>query len=50
MKQLVLAAAFMGIGTVIGALADNTSSTANAQFAPSSVQSGDAMTSASDQP
>ena len=44
MRHLLLAAAFMGIGTVIGALSsDNTNSTANAQFAPPSVQSGDAL-------
>jgi len=44
MRHLLLAAAFMGTGTVIGALAANTTtSTANAQFAPPSVQSGDAL-------
>jgi hypothetical protein len=44
LKQLVLGAALVGIGTVIGALSsDNTNGTANAQFAPSSVQSGDAL-------
>jgi hypothetical protein len=44
MKQLLLGAALVGIGTVIGALSsDNTSGTANAQFAPPSGQSGDAL-------
>ena len=44
MKQLVLGSALVGIGTLIGALfSDNTSGTANAQFAPPSVQSGDAL-------
>ena len=43
MKHLVHAAAFMGIGAVIGALAAKTSSTANAQLAPPSVQSGAAL-------
>ena len=43
MKQLIFCAALVGIGTVIGALSsDNTNGTANAQFAPPSVQSGDA--------
>jgi hypothetical protein len=42
MKQLLLGAAFVGIGIVIGALtSDNTNGTANAQFAPPSTQSGD---------
>ena len=37
-------AALVGIGTVIGALSsDNTSGTADAQFAPPSGQSGDAL-------
>ena len=44
MKQLVLGAALVSIGTVIGALSsDNANGTANAQFAPSSTQSGDAL-------
>jgi hypothetical protein len=44
MKQLALAEAFVGIGAFIGALSsDNTNVTANAQFAPPSVQSGDAL-------
>ena len=44
MKQLVLGAAFVGIGTVIGALtSDNTNGTANAQLAPPSTKSGDAL-------
>ena len=44
MKQLLLGAALVGIGTVIGAVSsDNTNGTANAQFAPPSVQSGDAL-------
>jgi hypothetical protein len=35
MKQLLLGAALVGIGTVIGALSsDNINGTANAQFAP----------------
>ena len=43
MKQLVLGAALVGIGTVIGALSsDNNKGTANAQFAPP-MQSGDAL-------
>ena len=43
MKQLVLAAALVGTGIIVGALtSDNTNGTANAQF-PSSVQSGDAL-------
>ena len=44
MKQLLLGAALLVIGTVIGALSsNNTNVTANAQFAPPSVQSGDAL-------
>ena len=44
MKQFVLSAALLGIGTVIGALSsDNTSGTANAQFTPLGGQSGDAV-------
>ena len=44
MKQLVLGAVLVGTGIIIGALSsDNTNSTANAQFAPLSVQSGDAL-------
>jgi len=43
MKQLVLNAALVGMGAVIGALSSNTTSgTANAQFAPSA-NSGDAL-------
>ena len=44
MKQLLLGAALVGIGTVIGAISSNTNNgTANAQFAPPSVQAGDAL-------
>jgi hypothetical protein len=44
MKQLLIGAALVGIGTVIGAITSNdVSSMANAQFAPPSVQSGDAL-------
>ena len=44
MKQLILDAALVGVGTVIGALSSNTTNgIANAQFAPPSVQSGDAL-------
>ena len=44
MKQLILGAALVGIGTVIGAITSNdVSSMANAQFAPPSSQSGDAL-------
>ena len=44
MKQLVLGAGLVGIGTVIGALSsDNPNARANAQLAPPSVQSGDAL-------
>ena len=44
MNNTVLAAGLIGIGIIIGALSsDNTTSTANAQFAPPSVQSGDAL-------
>ena len=44
MKQLVLGAALVGTGTAIGALSSgNTNATANAQFAPHSVQLGDAL-------
>jgi hypothetical protein len=43
MKQLLLGAALVGIGTVIGALSSNSiKGTASAQFAPP-VQSGDAL-------
>ena len=43
MKQLLLGAALVSIGTVIGALSsDNNKGTANAQFAPP-MQSGDAL-------
>ena len=42
MKQLLLGAALVGIGTVIGALSSNNANgTANAWFAPPGVQSGD---------
>jgi hypothetical protein len=44
MKHIFLGAALVGVGTVIGAVSSNTNgSTANAQFAPPSVQSGDAL-------
>ena len=44
MKQILLGAALVGIGTVIGALSSNTThGTASAQFAPPSTQSGDAL-------
>ena len=44
MKQLLLGAALVSIGTVIGALSsENTNSTANAPFAQPSGQSGDAL-------
>ena len=44
MKQLVLGAALVGTGIIIGAItSDTTNGTANAQFAPPSVQSGDAL-------
>jgi leucyl aminopeptidase len=44
MKQFVLGAALVGVGTVIGAVSsDNTTGTANAQFASPSTQSGDAL-------
>jgi hypothetical protein len=44
MKQLVLGAALVGTGIIIGALSsNNTNATANAQFAPPSGQSGDAL-------
>ena len=44
MRQIILGAALVGVGTVIGALSTSTSSsTANAQFAPASSQSGDAL-------
>jgi hypothetical protein len=44
MKQLLLGAALVGVGTIIGALSlDNTKGTANAQFASPSAQSGDAL-------
>ena len=44
MKQLILGAALVGIGTVIGAITSNdVNTTANAQFAPPSTQSGDAL-------
>jgi hypothetical protein len=44
MKQVLLNAALIGIGTVIGMLFSNSSKNmANAQFAAPSVQSGDAL-------
>ena len=44
MKQILLGAALVGTGIIIGALTtDNTNGTANAQFAPPSGQSGDAL-------
>ena len=44
MKQLLLGAALVGTGIIIGALSSNTTNgTANAQFAPPSGQSGDAL-------
>ena len=44
MKQLLLGAALVDVGTVIGAVSSyNTNATANAQFAPPSGQSGDAL-------
>ena len=44
MKQLILGAALVGIGTIIGAITSNdVSSMANAQFAPPSSQSSDAL-------
>ena len=44
MKQLILGTGLVGVGILFGALSsDNTNSTANAQFAPPSTQSGDAL-------
>ena len=44
MKQLLLGAALVGTGIIIGAVSsDNTNGTANAQFARPGVQSGDAL-------
>ena len=44
MKQLLLGAALVSLGTVIGALSSNTpSGSAVAQFVPPIVQSGDAL-------
>ena len=44
MKQFILGAALVGMGTVISALSsDNTNGLANAQFAPPGGQSGDAL-------
>ena len=44
MKQFLLGAALVSVGTVIGALsAGNTNGTANAQFSSPSAQSGDAL-------
>ena len=42
MKQFLLGAALVGIGTVIGAVFSNNTS-ANAQYAPPGGQSGDAL-------
>ena len=44
MKQFVLGAALVGVGTVIGALSsDNTNAIANAQLVPPNTPSGDAL-------
>jgi hypothetical protein len=44
MKQLLLGAALVGIGTITGAVSsDNNNGIANAQFSPPSGQSGDAL-------
>ena len=44
MKQLLLGAALVGVGTVIGALSSNTyKDTANAQFSRPRTQSGNAL-------
>ena len=44
MKKLMLGAALVSIGTVIGVLSSNTTAgTASAQFAPPSTQFGDAL-------
>ena len=44
MKQLILGAALVGVGAVIGTLSSNSpSGSATAQFAPPSAQSGDAL-------
>ena len=44
MKKYFLAAAFVAVGIVIGALSSNSpSGSATAQFAPPSAQSGDAL-------
>jgi hypothetical protein len=44
MKQTLLGVALVGTGTIIGAVSsDKTNGTANAQFAPPGVQSGDAL-------
>ena len=44
MKQLLLGAALVCTGIIIGAVSsDDTKGTANAQFAPPSGQSGDAL-------
>ena len=40
MKQMLLGAALVGTGIIIGAVSSNTT---NAQFAPPSVQSGDGL-------
>ncbi|WP_438991774.1 hypothetical protein [Lentibacter sp.] len=43
MKHVFTAAALVALGTIIGAVSSSTNGTANAQFAPPSVQSGDAL-------
>ena len=43
MKQALSAAVILAFGITIGSLATQTNSTANAQFAPPSAQSGDAL-------
>jgi len=44
MKKYFLAAVFVAVGLVIGALSSNSpSGSATAQFAPPSAQSGDAL-------
>ena len=43
MKHALSAAVLLALGVTIGSLATQTNSTANAQFAPPSGQSGDAL-------
>ena len=43
MNHALSAAVFIALGITIGTLMNNTTSTANAQFAPPSTQSGDAL-------